>query len=355
MKRAFLILCIILCWKTSIAQKVTYNPDYISTNFPGKVTKVEQTGTETILHFSMKAPIGSRFLIAARTYIENSGEDTERLYIKKSEGVNISEWFQISHSGEVRYKLYFPALGRDVKKINYGESNPKGNWFIYKLDLIKNGRGFIKNSSEPMYANGERVFFGNKHIENDDYASTGERTMLPKDLPKAFFGNWYDKHGTLILITTPDYVVSNSRVQYYQNIKRTGNINFTIKTNRGSLEVLNIEGDIMTIRQDKLSTLKRKPSNNTILGFMKGEWLHWQRVKRITITDDYFYNDDRGSMGVYDVIKSRIDHVAISHSGDVIWFVLYREGNYQLYTARKTNGKYILTPRGYPGARYTKN
>ncbi|MDO5968395.1 hypothetical protein Q4Q35_01110 [Flavivirga aquimarina] len=381
MKKRFLLLSIMFLCKSIVAQKVINNPNYISKNFSANVTKVEVTGTETILHFNMKGPIGSKFLIAKLTYIENAAVNGKRLYITKSEGVNISQWNTMSDSDEVRYKLYFPPLEKDVKKINYGEANPKGHWFIYKLDISKNGERFLNPFNKaslngwkvsvgypsPEAANAAKIEALNEYKINatslnnpsfgnpsSSYIETGENMVLPEELPKEFFGNWYDKYGTLMLITTPDYIVSNSRIEYYRSIQRNGENKFVIRSTRGGFEVLNLDSKTITIRTDKLSTLKRKPIDNTVPLSIKGDWLHWGKIKKIKVTDNYFYNDDKGVLGVNDIVKSRIDHVAKSDYGNIIWFVLYNEGNYNLYKASKIDGEFVLRPRGFVNARYKK-
>lgn len=365
MKKPFLVLCILLLSKCIFSQKVIHNPDYISSNISGKITKVEFTKSETILHFHIKKAVGGWIFIPKKTYIENALANEQRKYVIRTEGIELNKKHTLSKSDELRYKLYFPPLGEGVKKVNYGESNPGGNWFIYKLDVTKDGKNFLPTINAgklnsytikegfPLTSHTNRNQISTA-FKTGNYINIGSESILPKDLPKAFFGNWYDKYGTLILITTPDYIVSDYSVLYYQDIQKNGDNKFIIKSTRGIFEVLNLENSTMTIRTDRLSTLKRKPSTRKIPEFIKGDWLHWAKVKKINITDDYFYNDDGGVMGVYDIIKSRVDHVAVSETGNMIWFVLYHEGNYNMYIARKTNGEYILAPRGFVNAKYKK-
>lgn len=371
MKKSFLILCILLFSNNFFAQKIINNPDHKGKNFPAEVTKIELTVDETIVHFHMKAPLGYRFSITKLTYIEDSGEKGKRLYVEKSEGILVREWYTISNPDGIRYKLYFPPLAKDALAINYGEANNKGDWYIYKLDLTKNGTKFLNGfnivKGKPLFNTGDWTVIGRPYSDSiyfnqnqnlagvkiGRHANIGGDTKLPKDLPKVFFGNWYDKYGTLILITTPDYIVSDFRIQYYQSIQKIGDSKFNISSNMRSFEVLDVDSESMTIRTDRLLTLSRKPSINKAPSFLKGNWLHWGNVKEIKVTDDYFYNNDHGSMGVYEVV-SRIDQVIESESGNVIWFVLYHEGNYNLYNARMTNGEYILQPRGFVNARYKK-
>ncbi|MDW5288269.1 hypothetical protein [Formosa sp. PL04] len=374
MKNQLLLLFILLCSVTINAQKIINNPDYISSNINGNITQVELTDTETILHVLIKSPVGSWIAIPKETYIEDASGKSKRLFITKTDGISLTGKNYIKDSDEIRFKLYFPPLEKTTTKINYGESNKGGNWFIYKLDLSKDGVHFIGNSKKisnysivtgypatPKTVNGWKIESGIQNPNQPDttfvfnmYKLGGNNSLLPTDLPESFFGNWYDKYGTLILISTPDYLVSDYRVQYYRDIQQIGDNKFNIISTMKSFEVLNIDSESMTIRTDRLITLKRKPSTNSVPKFIKGDWLHWQNKKEIKVTDDYFYNNDHGELGVHDVVKSRIDQVVESESGNVIWFVLYHEGNYNLYSVRKTDGEYILQPRGFTDARYKK-
>ncbi|MBP0903206.1 hypothetical protein ACFSKN_14635 [Mariniflexile gromovii] len=365
MGKLFLILWISMFSATIQAQKIINNPDYINTNINGSVTKVELTDSETILHFHIKVRMGSWFSVPNQTYIESS-VDGKRLFVVKADGTTLHRKHHMTDSDEVRFKLYFPPLPKDVETINYGESNKDGNWFIYKLDVTKDGKRFL-NTSNTNNLNPWKISIGSSNpaasskdrvvemldYKRANYVSIGGESILAKDLPSNFFGSWYDKYDTLILIATPDYIVSDYRVQYYQDIKKIGENKFFIKSANRGFEILSLDKETMTIRTERLSTLKRKPSSNQVPKFLKGNWLHWDNKKEIKVTDDYFYNNDHGDLGVYEV-KYRIDQVVESESGNVIWFVLYNQGDYYLYSARKSEGEYVLQPRGFANARYKK-
>lgn len=360
MKKTILIFSVLLFSKCLIAQKIINNPDSSGKNFSSIVTKVELTDAATILHFHMPGPIGLKFAIPKMTYIEDSAEKGKRLYLENWEGFDIKEWIVISNPDGFRYKLFFPPLGKDVKKINYGESNPEGNWFIYKLDLTKDGtdflnykRGWKEKVGRPIGVvldsihgiNGKsEQFFKVKPVNPWFYITKDENTLLPKDMPDTFFGNWYDKYGTLILIATPDYMVSDFQIHFYQNINKVGDSKFRVSSMSKSFEILNLEDDNMTIRRDKIITLTKKPKSKKVPNFLKGDWLHWKNENQIKITDDYFYG--------YDGLKSTIDYVA--ESDGVFWFIVYNKGEYSLYSAIKKDKKYILQPKGFVNDKYLK-
>lgn len=366
MKKYFLCAIIVIVSINLNAQKTVNNPDYISSNINGKVTKVEITDTETILHFHIKSAIGSWIAIPKQTYIEDSAGKTDRVFIKKTEGVTLTGRNYFTDSDEMRYKLYFPPLSEGVIKINYGESNKGGNWFIYKLDITKDGKQFLKSNDNlnpwkvtigypvSVASNKDKVIEIPEH-KSGNYVKLGEETLLTKDLPKDFFGNWYDKYGTLLLVATPDYIVLDSRIQYYRNIQKISDTKFIINAGSKSFEILNLEDDKMTIRTNKLITLKNKVSKKNVPNYLKGRWLHWAGVKEITITDEYFFNNDKDYHGTHrDIVKSNIDLIAESNNGDLIWFIIYNRGNYHIYFVNKRDGEFVLQPRGYVNAKYKK-
>ncbi|GAA3648871.1 hypothetical protein [Flavivirga jejuensis] len=357
MKKRLLILFIIIFSINTYGQKVIHKPDCIYSNISGEIEKVELTEKETILHFHVRKPRGGWIYIPSATYIESSLTNEGRLYVIKGEGVGVAEKYYLSRTAEIRYKLYFPALRKDVKEINYDESNSRGNKFIYKLDVSKNGYSFRSSKWRNMR---EHLDSKNKSSINNRDKQLGEvktgksdGDVFPEDLPKAFFGNWYDKYGTLILITTPEYIVSDFRIRYYRSIQKIGNNKFKIETTANSFEILSLDNENMIIRTDKLSSLKKKPSNNRS-EFIKGNWVHKNRISKLTVTDDFFYFYDKTSENTLGSKKKRIDHVAESKSDDVIWYILYNQGEFSIYIANKINGEYVLSPRGQMETKYKK-
>ncbi|AUP78663.1 hypothetical protein [Flavivirga eckloniae] len=356
MKRSLLILFIIILSINAYGQKIIHKPDYIYGNVSGKVEKVELTEKETILHFHLKKPRGGWVYIPSETYIENSLTNEGRLYVIKGEEVGVGEKYYLSRTNEIIYKLYFPALGKDVKKINYGESNLKGNRFIYKLDVSKNGyrfksdrwhntREYISSKKKSSINNKDKQLREVKTVKTDG-------DIFPKDLPKDFFGNWYDKYGTLILITTPDYVVSDFRIRYYVDIQKIGNNKFKIETTANTFEILSLDNENMIIRTDKLTNLKRKPDTN-VPEFIKGHWINKNGKGKLTVSENLFFFH-KTPENILSNEKKYIDHVAVSKSDDAIWFILYDQGKFNMYIANKINGNYVLGPRGHMETQYKK-
>ncbi|GEM_PF-347960 len=129
------IVCLLLLGAMSLgvfAQKIIDNPDYEFSSFPGNLTKLELNETATILHFHLKTQPNSRIWIPKMSYIQDTASD-EKLFITKSEGVEMKAWVTVPSSGEMKYQLYFPKLNPDVEFIEFGEANDGGDWFMYDI------------------------------------------------------------------------------------------------------------------------------------------------------------------------------------------------------------------------------
>ena len=353
MRKLVLLFVAIISFNNLFSQRIVENPNYISSSTSSaKITKVELKENETILHFRARIPVGSWIYIPTESYIEDSSKKGKRLYVTKTDGIEMDKRHTIVNNDELRYKLYFPALDKNVDHINFGESNKGGNWFIFNLDLTKNGKNFLSSPQALTNSNNIRVVEGLPFSTTFRINKNGNivNTVLPEDLPNEFFGNWYDKYGTLIMITTPDYMVFDNRVQYYRAIQKLSDNSFTISCTAANFEILSFDSENMVVRSDRLMSLKRMSSNNKVPKAMKGDWVHKNKIGKINITDNYLYNSD----GTFGNEKNSIDHVAESESGDTIWMVVYNEGYYYIYIAEKKNGEYVLVPRGYPDAQYKK-
>lgn len=95
------------------------------------IDKIERTDTSTILFCCFKRPGSQTFSIPKQTYIQAVGT-SEKLFVKKAEGLDLDNWVAVPASGQQVYKLFFPALGNASTKFDYGEDNG-GNWSIYDI------------------------------------------------------------------------------------------------------------------------------------------------------------------------------------------------------------------------------
>jgi hypothetical protein len=363
MAKIILALCLIsfLVFKGE-AQKIIHNPDYISKNFNAIVSKIELNESATILHFLVKAPRAKWVVVPKATYIEDASGKGRKLYVVKAEGISLGEKIIIPVTDEIRYSLYFPPLSKTVRRINYGESNPGGNWYIYKLNLTRNGKIFLRiyDASKVKYSvqnYRESVIRykvkDKKQSKQAFLVEDSKMTLLPTALPDHFFGSWYDKFGTLLFIATPDYVVLNSKLQYYLKIRETGVHKYDIETSFNFIEVLHLDANVMTLRTDRLITLKKGTPLKKIPEKIQGKWRPWNGAESITVTQEAFLiaTEDTKTNRTQNY---KIDYVTPSENGELLWVVLYYKGDYKIFFLRAVENGYVLYPRGREDITYKK-
>ncbi|MFW6290065.1 MAG: TlpA family protein disulfide reductase, partial [Mariniphaga sp.] len=118
------------------AQEIIENPRHgiVSTSYI-QLTKVELTDAATILSFDVTIPQNNWVAIHEKSYIQPVG-DTTRLYITKAEGAEIAtqiHW-EKGKREEISYSLYFPPVGKNVARIDFGE--PVANsWNFYDIEI----------------------------------------------------------------------------------------------------------------------------------------------------------------------------------------------------------------------------
>lgn len=135
MKTISLLLFTLILTAATFAQKVIEQPYYgISTQADLQITKIELTDTSTILHFHIRYRPGFWISIPKETYIQPVGSE-KKMFITATEGIPLGERYTMPESGEKSYSLIFPKTEEPVKKIDYGEANEGGTWFIYDIQL----------------------------------------------------------------------------------------------------------------------------------------------------------------------------------------------------------------------------
>ncbi|WP_141675568.1 hypothetical protein [Formosa haliotis] len=325
MKKRYLIVILLLCTFQVWAQKVIYNPVHEGMNFSAELTKIELTEEETILHFFMKR--GVSFIIPSITHIQDDSNQGDKMFIKKAVGLNIGESVLVDNPEGMIYKLYFPPLNKTITTIDYKEHDSgEANWYIKNIN-----------------------------ISNTTVAPKLEKQPIAlADLPKSFFGSWHDKYGTLIALATPEFLLYEFKMYRYRDIYKTGDGTFLLHTSGGNIDILKHTQDSLTLRYDKMVILNRDQRNITMPEEVKGNWKHFMGVKKIRITDTYFYNDDTGIPNINEIENNRIITIGSSKSGDVFWFLLDNGKHFNAFKAEKNGSNYVLTPTGFPGAIYRK-
>jgi thiol-disulfide isomerase/thioredoxin len=136
MKTISLIFFTLFLAVSTRAQTVIENPRYgISTCDYLRITRIERTDSSTVLYFHVRFHPGNWISIPKETYIKPVG-GSEKLFIKAAEGIPVNQKYTLPKSGEVSFSLAFPNPGDGVKKIDYGEANKGGTWFIYDIHLV---------------------------------------------------------------------------------------------------------------------------------------------------------------------------------------------------------------------------
>lgn len=134
MKKNFMLLVMLFVSTVIFSQKIIENPDYGLSNLPGKLTKIEQTDSATIIHFYIKYPSGQWIFIPKESFIQDvNGGD--KIFVTKTKGIPIAERYIMPESGEVSYQLYFPKLDNTVNRVDFGEANEGGSWSIYDIEI----------------------------------------------------------------------------------------------------------------------------------------------------------------------------------------------------------------------------
>jgi len=137
MKNLSLLFVMLIVSQLLFAQKVIENPDYAHSTAGGlRITKIELTDTSTVCHFSYSNSPGSGFLIPSGSYIRPDNS-TEKLFILKAENAPLDNWTSVPSSGKAEYTLYFPPISKASEKLEFGEANEGGSWFIYEIELEK--------------------------------------------------------------------------------------------------------------------------------------------------------------------------------------------------------------------------
>ncbi len=137
MKRIIIATLTLLLSSIIYGQKIVENPDFAySTASDLKIVKIEVRDSSTVLSFHTTANPGSWISIPKETYIQTS-DKPEKLFLISAKGIPVGEKYIMPQAGKVDYELIFPKINSSVVKLNYGENNEGGSWFIYDIQLKK--------------------------------------------------------------------------------------------------------------------------------------------------------------------------------------------------------------------------
>ena len=205
----FLILILSVTLK---AQLIIENPKYgFRTGGSFEIQKIEITDDATLMYFHVSYNPGEWILIPDETYIQIVG-DEEKLFITDSEGIEINERFIMPASAETDYTLIFPKIDTSTFRIDYGEANDGGTWFIYNIEL----------------------------------KAEDSNSIIPAEL----LGNWFDKEsGDWELSLLNSLAIYKSKKWYYGEVE--------LDNNEGTLELISEKNKIqLSIKNSKKGFLQ---------------------------------------------------------------------------------------------------
>lgn len=146
MKKHLLLLISMFFVISVYSQKTIENPKTGFSTAPYLfIDKIEMTDSTTVVSFEITQYPDFKFTIPKQTYIKDVSNE-EKIFIKRAEGVSMKSGNVVPESGVLKYKLIFGKLDQSVTKMEYGEANDGGNWFIHDIALqdIANPSGINK-------------------------------------------------------------------------------------------------------------------------------------------------------------------------------------------------------------------
>ncbi len=133
--KTILLTFALLLSVSAYSQSVINQPKLGMSTAPNlKLEKIELLDTATVLWFNVKTTPGDWISVPKETYIQPVGEKG-KLYLVSADGIPMGKKYTMPASGEVNYKLIFPKIATSVAKLDFGEGNQGGTWFIYDIQL----------------------------------------------------------------------------------------------------------------------------------------------------------------------------------------------------------------------------
>jgi hypothetical protein len=169
MKNIILITILLISVNLLSAQRIVRQPRYsASSDQSVQIAKIEFSDLETTLELVIRKPEGSGILVSSKMYIQSS-DGGKKLYVQKSEGIELEEEYYLNKSNRKTIKLHFPALDKNVNRINLRSGEKGSNWQIFEIIVNPQFRNEVLPKPEIGYreANGKKW----KYIINPKYAA----------------------------------------------------------------------------------------------------------------------------------------------------------------------------------------
>jgi len=135
MKKQFALLLSLFFVSFIYSQKIIENPKTGTSTAPYlSIKKIEITDSETIVSFELSERPGMGIFIPKGSYIKDVKAE-EKLFVKGADGIALEQSIQVPESGSLSYRLIFDKLNPKTEKIEFGEANEGGSWFIFDIEL----------------------------------------------------------------------------------------------------------------------------------------------------------------------------------------------------------------------------
>jgi len=108
-----------------------------------EIAQIELNDSATVLHIEAYYRAGSWIRIDEASYLTPSNDHTRKFPVVSAEGIELSKEILIPDSGKVAFKLYFPAIPADVKKVDFYESDCEQCFKIWGIALTDNAKTAI--------------------------------------------------------------------------------------------------------------------------------------------------------------------------------------------------------------------
>ncbi|NDV66292.1 TlpA disulfide reductase family protein [Bacteroides sp. 224] len=133
----FLLIALSLLQSCDNYPKVIENPEHGLKNTPIlTIDKIELTDTTTIFHFTANFRPRNWITIAADTYLKAGNE---KFVVTAADSIALGERHWMSASGKDSFVLYFPALPKGTKSVDFIESDCDDCFKIWDIDLTGKG------------------------------------------------------------------------------------------------------------------------------------------------------------------------------------------------------------------------
>lgn len=149
-----------------------------------EIDKIEMTDTATVFYIDAFHYPGAWITIDKASYIRESGSD-QKLFIRSSDGIELSKEFYMPESGQTSFKLFFPPIKKDVTKIDFIENDCDACFKIWGIYLNGGKPSPLTVPAEALATNGENKPLPVPVLKNGIAILSGQILgSLPEDLAK---------------------------------------------------------------------------------------------------------------------------------------------------------------------------